>query len=158
MQENCETFEKYISASDIALSAMSDAYTALRGSFSNKLNSKVEKILGELTNGKYKRVGVSDDLSVNLDNGILTDARHFSSGTLDQTYFALRLGVAELIGGEVGGLPLLLDDAFLQYDDERMKNGFRFLANYSGQSVMFTCRKEFAEFAKTLDNTTVLNL
>lgn len=158
LQENCETFEKYISASDIALSAMNDAYAALRGSFSNKLNEKVEKILCGLTNGKYKKVGISDTLSVNLDSGILTDARHFSSGTLDQTYFALRLGVAELIGDEVGGLPLLLDDAFLQYDDERMKNGFKFLADYSGQSVMFTCRKEFAEFAKTLENTTVINL
>lgn len=158
LTQNCELFENLVSASDIALKALQDAYSSLRGSFGGVLNKKTAEILNGLTNGKYTKVGVSDSLNVNLDSGILTDARQFSSGTLDQAYFALRLAVAELMSNDLGGLPILLDDAFLQYDDERMKNGFRFLADYKGQSVMFTCRREFAEFAKTLKNTNIINL
>ncbi|MBQ7045582.1 MAG: AAA family ATPase [Clostridia bacterium] len=158
LEAQIKNFERLIAATDLSLVALEEAYTSLRGSFSGALNKKVSQILGGLTNGKYTSVGVSDSLCVNLDSSVFTDARHFSSGTLDQAYFALRLGVAELISDDVGGLPLLLDDAFLQYDDERMKNGFRFLADYKGQSIMFTCRKEFANFAGTLENTNIINL
>lgn len=158
LKKDAASFEKLIAATDIALNSLNDAYSSLRGSFGGALNKKVAEILSGLTHGKYASVGVSDSLCVNLDCGVLTDARQFSSGTLDQAYFALRLGVAELISDDLGGLPILLDDAFLQYDDERMKNGFKFLSDYKGQSVMFTCRREFADFAATLKNTNVVNL
>ena len=66
-----------------------------------------------------------------------------SKGSLDQAYFAVRLALAELLGKENGGLPVILDDIFSQYDDVRVTEGFEFLKNYAenSQVIFFTCHK-----------------
>ena len=43
-----------------------------------------------------------------------------SAGTGDQIYFAVRLGMIDLLSPDVR-LPLILDDAFARYDEERLR-------------------------------------
>ena len=58
---------------------------------------------------------------------------------IDQLYFALRFGIVDSINNE--GLPLILDDCFIQYDDSRLKNIIEFLYKKSKerQIILFTC-------------------
>ena len=67
-----------------------------------------------------------------------------SQGTVEQAWLALRLAAIDIAFPQ-GGMPLLLDDCFLAYDDERLSHTLLWLAeNYSGQVFLFTCQKREA--------------
>ena len=71
---------------------------------------------------------------------------------MDQAYLALRLAVAELL---FAGQPLLLDDIFVQYDDQRAQNGLAFLRRRveegkQGQTVLFTCHSRIRTWAEAM--------
>jgi uncharacterized protein YhaN len=73
--------------------------------------------------------------------GVFTQIPVLSGGTADQMYLALRLATAELaFQGEM--LPIMLDEAFSQYDDNRTLETLRFLQErYSdGQVLLFTSK------------------
>jgi uncharacterized protein YhaN len=77
-----------------------------------------------------------------------------SSGTIDQAYLALRLAITDLITDGRAYLPLLLDDIFTMYDDERAYEGMKFLAAYRSdndrrpQILLFTCHNRISEWGK----------
>ncbi len=145
--------EDYCTALSMAYTVLREAFEELMGSFGPKLNSRTAEILASLTNGKYKGTIVSKDLSLTAEDaktGSMIDWQYLSAGTVDQAYLALRLAVAEQIGSSSGGLPVLLDDPFVQYDDTRAGKGIEFLSQYSKerQVIMFTCRGGFVSSAK----------
>ena len=48
--------------------------------------------------------------------------------------------------------PILLDDTFAYYDDTRLHNTLKWLAeHYSGQVLLFTCHKREAAFLSRLN-------
>lgn len=51
-----------------------------------------------------------------------------SSGTMDQIYLALRLAAAKLIQDGKQEMPLIFDDSFVLYDDERLRTALKWLA------------------------------
>lgn len=78
-------------------------------------------------------------------------ALHLSSGTRDQVYLALRLLLARKIGrGQP--LPLVLDDPFVNADDERFLQGMDYLHELSAthQVFVFSCHQ--ARHAQLLAN------
>ena len=77
------------------------------------------------------------------------DHKNFSTGTIDQAYFALRLAISELISGKTN-IPIILDDIFARYDDKRTENSIELLKNYSKnrQVIIFTCHKSMLDIAK----------
>lgn len=81
---------------------------------------------------------------------------NFSRGTDALIYFALRLAIHKLISkGEK--IPLILDDCFLELDDERFKKILEYLSkNADCQVVYFTAHERI--FNLTLANTTVFRL
>ena len=54
-------------------------------------------------------------------------AEKLSGGTIEQLYLSLRLSMAKEISDE--NMPIILDEAFAYYDDERLKNTLEFLSN-----------------------------
>lgn len=60
----------------------------------------------------------------------------------DQIYLALRLAAAHFIQGNADRLPLIFDDSFVLYDDERLRTVLKWLPTaYSGQILVFTCHE-----------------
>ena len=58
---------------------------------------------------------------------------------------ALRLAAARLFQGDEDKLPLILDDSFVLYDEDRLRSALRWLCgNYKGQILMFTCHQREA--------------
>ena len=51
-----------------------------------------------------------------------------SSGTMDQIYLAVRLAAAKLVISDRGTMPLIFDDSFVLYDDDRLKTALKWLA------------------------------
>lgn len=63
-----------------------------------------------------------------------------SRGTLEQFYFAFRMAVGSIVTQEEP-LPLLLDETFAMYDDDRLRQTLRLLAADGTQTILFTCQR-----------------
>ena len=62
-----------------------------------------------------------------------------SRGTAEQIYLALRIAAAEFLYEEE--FPLILDDTFVSYDEERLESVLEWLAKSGKQVLLFTCQK-----------------
>lgn len=63
---------------------------------------------------------------------------------MEQMYLALRLGAGRFFTQEET-LPILLDEAFASFDDERLESTLKWLAAQPEQIFLFTCQKREAE-------------
>lgn len=147
--------EDYHEILSLAAAALNDADAVRRRSFSSVLDGRALQIFKEITAQKYDSLMVSKDFDISVsgvDSLGTQSLAGLSRGANDQAYFALRLALAEIIGKESGGLPLLLDDVFSQYDDKRQETAFNFLKTYSkdNQLLFFTCHNNCKEAANKL--------
>ena len=67
-----------------------------------------------------------------------------SYGTMNQIYLALRLASAQLLSGDAD-LPILLDEPFAMYDEERLESALRYLVSSGRQVILFSCQKRELE-------------
>ncbi len=122
-----------------------------------ELVRRAEAHLGALTGGRYDTLvlGEPDDpdaLAVrgpHLEESLRVEAP-LSTGTREQTWFALRLAVVELV--EAGGdpLPLVLDEVLVNWDPDRRGAALEMLAHLSRSRQIFllTCHPRFAREAE----------
>lgn len=105
--------------------------------FTKDLSVLIEKI----SNGKYKKANFDPDkgLIVERDDGEYINCKNLSIGTIDQLYLSLRLSAMNEISEEK--MPIILDEAFAYYDNERLENILKFINdNYKeNQIIIFTC-------------------
>lgn len=142
VEEEIVKNEKYIKAIDIARENLQKSYDEIRSSFGPLLNEAVKKYFTELTKHKYKEVMVSDKYEIKIKgNNNIFSSKVLSNGAKDQLYLALRLAFIKMIFN-TKNVSIFLDDAFTQYDDERV--GIILSSLYSEgftQSIIFTCQK-----------------
>ena len=149
--ETAEDMANYYKALDIAIAVLHDASDELRSGFSTELNRRASHILGALTDGVYNEMLIAKDYTLSIKDGSMyREFEYFSSGAIDQAYLALRLALSEMTSGSHESYPLLLDDALMQYDDERLTAALKILKKRSGQTILFTCHKHVAEAARSL--------
>ena len=67
-----------------------------------------------------------------------------SRGTLEQIYFALRMAAGELFCKEEP-FPVILDDVFGMYDEDRLAAALRWLHKENRQVIISTCHKREME-------------
>lgn len=129
----------------LAMTTLQAASEQMKTSLGPHLNEAMSFILCGLTGGAYDSVYVDDHLNISVRAGSRTvPLESLSRGTIEQIWLSLRLAVIDLVF-PLGGMPLLLDDCFLAYDDERLAHTLMWLAeNYSGQIFIFTCQKREA--------------
>lgn len=104
------------------------------------LNRRISQILGEITGGKYDSVFLDADMQVKIHTPQkLLSLEQISRGTMEQVYFALRMAAGELLSGGAP-MPVILDDAFVMYDDERLARTLAWLQKSGRQVILFTCQ------------------
>ncbi len=83
-----------------------------------------------------------------------------SSGTLDQIYLAFRLAVIGHLDENYEPLPLFLDEALINWDDDRFDRGVEILREIAQQRqvFIFTCHDWVAERLRGLPGTSVHTL
>lgn len=141
VKEKIERLEKLLKATEISIDIMNESIREVRGNFGNVLNSNVIDYFKTLTNKQYEDVMVSEsyDMKVRKGRDILPGAI-LSNGANDQLYLSLRLSFINMIyrGME---FPVILDDAFVQYDDIRTEAALDLLVDSSfSQLIIFTCQ------------------
>lgn len=139
-----------IVAIDLAQETMADLSSSIRDSFGLYLNKEASQYITGITDGIYDSMSIDENLNVFLNTKTkLVPLENVSSGTMDQVYLALRLAAAKLLQGSGSGFPLIFDDSFTQYDDERLKTALEWLASaYGGQIIIFTCHRREAQMLR----------
>lgn len=137
-----EKLEDTYAALTIALETLSQATQTLQRRFAPQISSRAQEIMGDFTGGRYDRIHLGEDLRLRSGAGeedTLRDALWRSDGTADQLYLSLRLALAENLTPEA---PLVLDDALVRFDDERLKAALSVLAREAEQKqvILFTCQ------------------
>ncbi len=155
LQTEIREMENRLGSLELARSVLSQAEGEMRQSFGPLLNQKTGDLLKRLTGGKYDRVLINKNLELSVQENQSVMSRPWqslSSGTVDQSYLALRLAISELLDEK--NLPVLLDDVLIQYDDRRTQLAVEFLADYSHQRqvLFFTCHgqliKQFRQHSR----------
>ena len=137
-------------AIDLAMAALKSADETLRSRFSPQITAEAGELLAQLTGGKYPRVLLEPDmrLSVRAEDGtVMRAAAAMSCGTADQMYLALRLAMVRRLLPQ--DAPLVLDDALVNFDDERARSAVELLTREAEnrQVILFTCH-EFNNIGK----------
>ncbi len=125
----------------IAKTALEKAYERAKQSITPEFMNKLQECINKISDGKYGKVSFNDEngLTIEIPNGDYVSVESLSMGTIDQMYLSLRISSISQIVEEK--LPIILDEAFAYYDDNRLKNILRYINNeYSdNQIIIFTC-------------------
>jgi recombinational DNA repair ATPase RecF len=109
--------------------------------------------LARLTEGRYLSITTAVDearLEIHERDGQLWRPERLSRGTREQVFLALRLALVRDLGRHDVTLPIVMDDALVNFDDARARAAARtlveFLAEQGGdrQMLVFTCHAHVA--------------
>lgn len=152
-KQNYEELKEKNDKINMAKMLIEKAYEKMKNSVTPKFTSNLSENIFEISDGKYKKVTINDDegIIVELPDGKYVSAEKLSGGTIEQLYLSLRLSMAKEISDE--NMPIILDEAFAYYDDERLKNTLEFLSNKfkENQIILFTCTNREKEVLDKLN-------
>jgi len=128
-------------AIELAKQVLEIAYTKMKENVTPKFTKELSRNIEKISNGKYKNVRINDEqgIIVEKENGEYISSEKLSTGTIDQLYIALRFGAIKELSNE--NMPIILDEAFAYYDEERLCNILKYLREEykDNQIIIFTC-------------------
>ncbi|WP_455715956.1 ATP-binding protein [Anaerosporobacter sp.] len=129
-----------LTAIDVSIQAIQELAASIHDDFGEKLNKSISEISTAFTLGNCYDVRVDEKLNMKIvkDNDYVP-MEYLSTGTMEQLYLALRLVAADLLLKDKA-MPLILDDAFVYYDDDRLQETIcELAARTTRQILIFTC-------------------
>lgn len=137
----------------VAMEALSAANDRLRQRFSPELNQRAGELFARLSGGEYAALELSrtfEAAAVPAGEVLPRSALALSRGTMEQLYLAVRLALCELTLPGEDPPPLVLDDALVNFDDNRMELALELLKELSAnrQILLFTCHSREARWAE----------
>ncbi len=152
LEEQKENLISLGNSIQIAKNTLEEAYEILKNSISPEFTKSLSEIAKEISNNKYQNVKLNDNdgLLIEGEDGRYIGANLLSYGTIDQMYLALRFSGLKQLSNET--IPIILDETFAYYDNERLKNILEYLAkqyeNY--QIIILTCSNREKEILDEL--------
>lgn len=147
---NLKNLEKSM---NLAKDILSESYEKMKNTVTPKFTEELSRTIANITNNKYTNVRFNDNIGlvVELENGNYIQASRLSIGTIDQLYLSLRLAMVEELSEE--RMPIILDEAFVFYDTERLKNILSYIAQRfkDYQILIFTCTNREKEILEQLN-------
>lgn len=131
-------------AIQLAMDTLSAANQTLQNRFSPALGARTAEIFSALTGGRYDKVLLDRTLALSAEpSGDPTprSIQVLSQGAADQLYLAVRLAICQLVLPPEKHVPLILDDVFTSFDDQRLAAALEWLLQESQnrQILLFTC-------------------
>lgn len=129
----------------LALDVLRDADEEVQSEFTPKLGACAAEYMSYMTGGRYDGLFINRDFSVQTgtsEDNMMRRSEYLSAGTYDLMYLAVRLAVCQLALPEGDECPLILDDPFVNFDEEREKQAIALLREIAKkrQVILFTCR------------------
>lgn len=132
-------------AIELSRKLLTEAAKEIHENLGQYLEHEAETVFGQIS-GQPHALRIDHTSGITVDTGKhYVDMDRLSAGAMDQIYFALRLSfVRRLFAGE--DFPLILDDLFALYDDQRLHNQLEWLdQHFYGQILLFTCHHREAD-------------
>ena len=114
-----------------------------------------EGLFAQITGGSYHRI----IKTIDQDEVLIENDRHqrkgvleMSRGTREQLYLAMRLGLIDEYETRSEPLPAIMDDVFVNFDDERDKHVIEILNSFSQQRqvLVLTCHQRSLDSYKDI--------
>lgn len=138
---------------NLAKEFLEKAYEKMKTNITPKFTENLSQTIKNITNDKYNKVNINNEngLIIEMQNGEYVSAEKLSIGTIDQLYLSLRMSMVEEISKEK--MPIILDEAFAYYDDERLENILKYLIERfnNHQLIIFTCTNREKEILNKLN-------
>ncbi|MBQ9648218.1 MAG: hypothetical protein IJV43_07670, partial [Oscillospiraceae bacterium] len=130
---------------------------------SPELGKRAAEYFSVLTGGRYEAVALDRAfraLATESGDSVAHDAALLSRGASDQLYLAVRLAICDMVLPEEKRVPLVLDDALINFDDERCKAALELLvkAAETRQIILLTCQHREAAYLSGRENVNILSL
>lgn len=140
-REQLYSYQRETEAVELAMLRIRELSERIYREAGSDFGDRASVILEELTEGRYTHIALDEKMQVKINTPTrLLELRQVSYGTMNQIYFALRMAAGEILtGGQP--LPIILDEAFAMYDEERLEAALRWLDRSRRQVILFTCQK-----------------
>ena len=114
-----------------------------------------EKFFGEVTGDRYQRLYApigQQTITVIDESGRDKNPSQLSRGTREQLYLALRFGLIREFGEHAEHLPVVVDEALVNFDAERASLAASAFAELSetNQVLVFTCHQSIADMFRNV--------
>ena len=140
-KEKKQQLEKLNMSFELAKTILTKCYENMKETVTPKFTQNLSQNIADITNNKYKNVNFNEQsgLVVETEKGDYVSASHLSVGTIEQLYLSLRLSMIKDLSSET--LPIILDEAFAYFDDERLTNFLETISKKykENQILIFTC-------------------
>ncbi len=128
-----------------AMEVLAEANARLQERMSPALNRRAGELFCRLTGGVYDQVSLTREFeALAARQGDVTPRKllTLSKGTADQLYLAVRLAVCDLVLPGEDPAPLVLDDALVNFDGERLALALDLLRELAQtpQILLFSCQ------------------
>lgn len=151
LEERRSTLQTEYDAIATAMEILALSYSTLQTRFSPALGEAAASIFTNLTGGRYNKVLLDRSMTPSAqepDQLSPHEAEQLSQGTADQLYLAVRLAICKMVLPAENEVPILLDDALVNFDDERMAAALDYLLELSAhqQVLLFTCQRREGDY------------
>lgn len=128
-------------ALELAAETMSRLAARMSKTLEHTLDKEMSGILEQITGNVHEQLQVTDGQGIVLAEQMQKRTPEaYSQGTMQQAYFSYRMAAGHMLMKEEP-LPFLLDETFANYDEERLRQTLRWLAEQENQIFLFTCRE-----------------
>ena len=147
LEEEKESILWQLNAIRLAKESLVRANAELTGRVSPQINKLAQEYMKTLTADRYTAMQLYTNFEATCrrdNSAVELDKLRLSTGTRDQLYLALRLAVCKvLLDNQDESVPIVLDDPFVNYDDQRAACGMKLLREIARerQVILLTCRR-----------------
>lgn len=137
-----------IAAIDLALEEFEILTGKIHDSFGIRLNQAASDCFAQITGGKYTSLRIDEDFSIWINTrDKLIPIESCSRGTVEQIYLSIRLAANRILSPRES-MPVILDDVFAYYDNDRLAETLNILKKLKNQVIIFTCHTRESSWIK----------
>lgn len=142
LQERLELLNNYNKVLSLTEAHLERTNQDLQTRFAPRISALANAFFHALTEDRYAKLLLDEDFHLRVttsNSSTLRVSEALSHGTVDQLYLSVRLAMVQLLLRE--GIPMVLDDALVNFDDLRAEKAVNLLKNQakSRQILLFTC-------------------
>lgn len=112
-----------------------------------KLLKRASEIFQTVTRSEYEWMAIDqekDEFYVKRRDGMIFSPQELSQATQEQLYISIRLALTLEMNERVA-MPIIIDDGFVNFDEERLKQMVQIMKRKNQQILLFTCHLRIAE-------------
>lgn len=144
-KQKLQDLERERKALEFARELLLEASQEVKENIAPQLTPYASRWITRVTDERYQELFIdsAQGLQLNVfvpETGESMSVEQLSRGTIDQMVFALRLSLVQFLSDHTNiCLPLILDDCFVHFDEERLRASLALLKDFSASHQIIIC-------------------